>query len=150
MERQDNQVEYKPHRHRLLYVLCIASLILACVSILLSSAALIDVGEVRFALGKGPPWTPAHQRIDAVFDVLDSLDSLIDDNRISLLTLGFADSYKGRVDLTSSSAQHIEGTFLVSDLQVSEHLTGVNVTGRIVNTSSITHETLTFRIVMHG
>jgi hypothetical protein len=78
---------------------------------------------------------------------LDSIDSQLLSLRILQAT---RDVKKGRVDLTNPTAQRLDETFLVSDVTVTKHLAGVKVTGRIVNTSSIIHESLTFNISMRG
>ena len=47
-----------------------------------------------------------------------------------------------------SGIQEINNTFLVAELSLEPHLTGIKVKGRIVNSSSLSHENVKFKITV--
>ncbi|NUM80081.1 hypothetical protein HUU42_04685 [bacterium] len=65
-----------------------------------------------------------------------------------LLALYLKDLVGKPIDLTSSSLQDIGDGFLVGNLSLEEHLSGILVRGRIVNSTSLTHTSVTFKIVV--
>ena len=52
------------------------------------------------------------------------------------------------VDFTISSIQDLDRGFMLSSAAESEHLTGIKFTGRIINTQSVKHKSVTFKITV--
>jgi hypothetical protein len=57
-------------------------------------------------------------------------------------------SEKGLVDFTSSSVQDIGDGYFVVNLDMDRHLTGIKLSGRIINTLSVRRRNCTFEISM--
>jgi hypothetical protein len=57
---------------------------------------------------------------------------------------------EGNVDLTNSNIQGIGNGFYVAKLSVEQHLTGVKVKGRVINSMSLIHESVEFQIKIAG
>ncbi|MBC2732831.1 MAG: hypothetical protein HF981_00550 [Desulfobacteraceae bacterium] len=55
-----------------------------------------------------------------------------------------------RVNFTESTIQNIGNGFFVTDLEMKEHLTGIKLSGRVINTQSVRHENITFKAFMSG
>jgi len=80
--------------------------------------------------------------MDGIIATLESrseLNELMDDLERDL---------KGSVDLSTQDIQDIGHGFKVVGLSVTEHLTGVKVKGRIINATSLAHESLIFKITI--
>lgn len=56
----------------------------------------------------------------------------------------------GDVDLTTANIQDVNGDFKVCRLAVNQHLTGVKVTGRIVNATALSFSNTKFSITVDG
>ncbi|GAA5138084.1 hypothetical protein [Alloalcanivorax gelatiniphagus] len=54
--------------------------------------------------------------------------------------------FRYNVDFATPDVQEINKGFMVVRASQEEHLTGIKFEGRIINTQSVTHENLTFRI----
>lgn len=52
----------------------------------------------------------------------------------------------GYVDLASKSIQELKGGFMVVGLEANQHLDGIKVTGRIINSSTLTYTSASFII----
>ena len=57
---------------------------------------------------------------------------------------------EGFVDLTTSKIQKINEGFAVGGAAVKPHLSGVSVTGRVINLQSVHHESVDFEIALNG
>jgi len=77
---------------------------------------------------------------------LDSLGSELATVRANFNLHTWGNHYSGFVELTDPSIQTIDAIFLLARSDVNTHLNGVKVTGRIINTSSITYVNPTFKI----
>jgi hypothetical protein len=78
-------------------------------------------------------------------DRVDSQESEIRDLKISQ---AFS-NLDGTVDLTDPTVQEIGGKgFLVANLDMKKHLTGIKLEGRVVNTQSVRHENATFKLII--
>jgi len=53
---------------------------------------------------------------------------------------------KGLVDFTSSQVQGIGSGFYVVGIEMKQHLTGIKFSCRIINTQSVRHRNVTFKI----
>jgi len=62
----------------------------------------------------------------------------------------FLDQIGNVVDFTISSIQDLDNGFLLTQSAQTEHLTGIKFTGRIINTQSVKHKNVTFKITVSG
>ena len=78
---------------------------------------------------------------------LDSLKAKIFDIQFNFFKQDFE---REVVDLMSSDAQGIESGFLVSDLKVIQQQSGIMISGRMINSSSIGYRNAVFKINVYG
>lgn len=137
---------HQSHRHRLIYTFCIGTLLISIVSAFVSMAAIDKANEPIYS------WDVSGQGrgTGTLCDDLDSLSDRILSNEIIIDRLQDEVLYRGYVSLTEGGWQRVDETFLFSDAAVTQHLTGVKVSGRIVNTSSVIHSNIRFKISMSG
>ena len=56
------------------------------------------------------------------------------------------DAWENTVDLTTPNIQNIGRGFMVSKLDIRQHLTGIKLKGRIINSTALTHTNIKFKI----
>ena len=76
---------------------------------------------------------------------IDSLKNQLSDFQLKFLIEKLKNT-KGLVDLTSSSIQEIGDGFMVVDLDLKQHLTGIKVFERIINYTALNHQNVNFSI----
>ena len=62
----------------------------------------------------------------------------------------FLEQFNDVVDFTNTSIQELDQGFMLSEAGQSEHLTGIKFTGRVINTQSVQHRNVTFKITVSG
>ncbi|UCG78485.1 MAG: hypothetical protein JSV21_01220 [Nitrospirota bacterium] len=78
-----------------------------------------------------------------------TLSTDVDEMNLRLLTLEkVTESLGKKVNLTIPSVQKIDTVFLVSKLKTEAYLTGVKITGLMINSSSLEHNDARFRITI--
>lgn len=82
-------------------------------------------------------------RINSLNDMHDSLRASVDALADAVFVLRLPGSI---VDLTSSSIQRIDNAFLVSDLSMEKHLSGLKVSGRVINVQAVRHTNAQFTL----
>ena len=132
----------KSHRHRLLYVLCSLSL-LASVLLFFGLLQIDDRLDSRQRVVPTWKFETLLEDVKTVRAMVDSLDNLS-------WSLRWEKANKGHVNLTHVGYAPLDETFILSRPEVTQHLTGVKVSGRIGNTSAVIHTNITFRIYMTG
>ena len=68
----------------------------------------------------------------------------------ALPAVGAAPPGGPEIDLAVSEIQNIGGGFMVSGLSATEEAGGVRVSGRMINTTSVKHRALSFRMTLNG
>ncbi len=93
-------------------------------------------------------------KVDQLSSKLSNIDLTNVNSEIESIKTDLAsvkiDSFKGYVDLTIPDVQEINKSFYVSELSARQNLTGVIVTGRIINPQMVTHLSATFKIRIAG
>jgi len=112
------------------------------VALLVSAVALLALAGVSSRLGAVSATVDglkasvdklesAHARLSRTADVLSNAVTLLSDEQI---------------DLTNGKLQHLRHGFAVSELRLARQDTGVLVTGRLINTSSLRYRSAIFRL----
>jgi len=86
-------------------------------------------------------------RMESLQNQVSDLSNTIYSLKVDILALRYA-SQKGSVDLTIPAIQDIGDGFMAAHLSVEQHLTGVKVKGRIINSTALDHENIKFRIAL--
>jgi hypothetical protein len=78
---------------------------------------------------------------------LDSVDSTLRTVQLDLYEYKI-ENEKGAVDFTEPGLQDIGDGFFVIGISVQQHLTGVKVSGRVLNSTSLLHTSVEFQITV--
>ncbi len=163
---QEHQNEPLPRKisTRILFVLCIIAI----------SLSVITLGGLGFLFYHVPYWvkdipqwiTELPSDIQATPERVNKIENRINsinkrmfktnehinkvEKKVETLTDSFYDFSVGNaeIDLTNTSIQTIDSSFMISQLSADEHLSGVKVSGRIINTTSVDYTKLTFMITI--
>ncbi len=81
---------------------------------------------------------------------IEKLQSELQSLRTRLGLVEFQADAPGMVDLTKTNFQPLEGGFSVAVSNVSSHLSGVRITGRILNEQAVTHKQAKFTVSVSG
>lgn len=126
--------------HPWLYVIAVGALIMSVVAVLISFSRTTEPDPYLFdGNSKEIAWLRRS---------LDSLGAQLTSDRGNFNRHTWGDHYSGFVDLTSPSIQQIDAEFELAKCDVNTHLNGVKVTGRIINTTSITYVNPNFTITV--
>ena len=94
-----------------------------------------------------------NDRIEDLNSKFDELNNSIDehakdisDNKRAVFRQQLNDIFKNQIDFTSTNVQDIGDGFSVVRLEMAEHLTGIKFSGRVINTQSIRHRNVEFKI----
>lgn len=129
--RQSEQFSIKPHW---MAKTAIALSFIALFSFIVISA--IEINKINVM----------RHDIARLYATSDSLAS-----RLSNIELqDFLQNMEGIVDLSESVVQPIGNGFLAVKLEANEHLTGLKISGRIINTQCVAHETVKFKLQIAG
>jgi len=98
--------------------------------------------------------TTSQSTATSISEELTELQSKVASNETEISTIKLLRSTgqsKGFVDLAEPTIQDLEQSgFYVVKLAVEEHLTGVKVSGRMINTQSVDHTNITFELTVGG
>ncbi len=118
------------------------------IQILLTIVIVIMIGAIGFSiyllLKQGESIKSLSQRVDTIERKLPNIEKDTGSMKEEIKKA----KEKMYVNLNIPAVQRIDNDFMVAKLSVSPHMTGVKISGRIINATSLPHEDLKFRITV--
>lgn len=117
----------------------VVALLAACASLVLATWSHIENGK------KSKSYEEAISRLE---ERAEKIEKSNEENKNALYRLAIQSviEEEGFVDFTDSSMQNITPGFNVGQLEMKEHLAGVKISGVVINTQAVSHQSATFSI----